>query len=61
MATHQQPTTPVITDMSWMEHTLGNASMMVLGMERLQNAVKQREVQNNDFGCTAKHKFDSTI
>ena len=31
-------------DMTWMVHTLGNASMMVLGMERLQNAAHQREV-----------------
>ena len=42
--TLQQPTTPAIMDMSWMVHTLGNASMMVLGMERLQYAVHQREV-----------------
>ena len=31
-------------DMSWMVRTLGNASMMVLGMEKLQNAVRQGEV-----------------
>jgi hypothetical protein len=31
-------------DMTWMAHTLGNASMMALGMERLQNAAQQREV-----------------
>ena len=40
MGTPQQPTTPVNMDMSWTAHTRGNASMMVLGMERLQLVVK---------------------
>jgi hypothetical protein len=31
-------------DMSWMVHTLGNVSMIVLGTEKLQNAAQQREV-----------------
>ena len=42
MATPQQPTTPATMDMSWMAHTPDNANMTVLGMERLQNAVKYR-------------------
>ena len=40
MATPQQPTTGATMDMSWMDHTLGNASMMVVGMERLPNAAQ---------------------
>ena len=45
--TLQELTTAVIMGMSWMEHTQENASMMVLGMERLQNAVGQGEVRDN--------------
>ena len=41
----QQLTTAVTMDTSWMAHTLGNASKMVLGMEKFQNAVRQREVR----------------
>ena len=42
--TSQELTTAVITDMSWLVHIQENASMMVLGMEKLQNAVQQGEV-----------------
>ena len=42
--TPQQLTTAVTMDMSCMVHTQGSASMMVLGTEMLQSAVKQREV-----------------
>ena len=44
MVAPQQPTTAATMDMSWMAHTLGDASMMVHGMERLQNAVREIEV-----------------
>ena len=45
--TSQELTTAVITDMSWLVHTQENASMTVLGMEKLQNAVQQREVSTS--------------
>lgn len=51
MVTPQQPTTPATTDMSWMEHTPDDANMMALGMERLQNAAKYREVISIKFTC----------
>ena len=44
MATLQQHTTAATMDMSWMVYTLGDASMMVHGLERLQNAVREIEV-----------------
>ena len=40
MGTPQQPTTGATMDMSYMAHTPGNASMMVAGTERLQNAAQ---------------------
>ena len=42
--TPQELTIAVIMDTNWMVHTLGNASMMVPGMEKLQNAGQEREV-----------------
>ena len=45
----QQHTTAVIMDMTWMAHTQENASMMVHGTERLQNAVQQREVSSENI------------
>ena len=42
--TFQELTTAVIMDMSWLVRTQENASMMVLGTEKLRNAVQQREV-----------------
>ena len=44
----QQHITAVIMDMTWMAHTRENVSMMELGMERLQNAVQQREVSSKN-------------
>ena len=54
--THQQPTTPAIMDMTWTVHTPGNASMMVDGVERLQNAAHQGEVSMHDYHSSV-HKF----
>ena len=44
MGTPQQPTIGVTMDMIYMAHTPGSASMMVHGMEMLQNAVRQSQV-----------------
>ena len=46
-------------DTSCMAQTLGNVSMMVHGLERLQNAARQREV--NIVTPLQSHQFNTII